>query len=229
MKIFAISDLHVSTFDKPMGIFGDHWINHFEKIKSDWLSKVTNEDIVILAGDICWAMNMEEAKSDYSLFMDLPGIKIICKGNHEYYWNSLSKMQNTFPDLYFIQNNAYKINGYIFCGTRGWDIPNKDSTPEDIKIYHREIERLKLSLNQAKKLQTNNEKIIFLTHFPPYAYPNANSEFTKLFEEFNVKAVVFGHLHGMSIKFPTYQIHNDIEYYLTSADQIDFKLVEINL
>ena len=104
-----------------------------------------------------------------------------------------------------------------------------DSTPEDIKIYNREIERLKLSLNQAKKLQTNNEKIIVLTHFPPYAYPNTNSEFTKLFEEFNVKAVVFGHLHGMSIKFPTYQIHNSIEYYLTSADQIDFKLVKINL
>ena len=162
MKIFAISDLHISTFNKPMEIFGDHWLNHFEKIKTDWINKVTDDDIVILAGDICWAMNMDEAKSDYSLFMDLPGTKIICKGNHEYYWNSLSKMQNAFPSLYFIQNNAYKIKEYIFCGTRGWDIPNKDSTSEDIKIYNREIGRLQLSLTQAKKLQTKNENIIIL-------------------------------------------------------------------
>lgn len=227
MKIFAISDLHISTFDKPMDIFGDNWSNHFEKIKTDWLEKVSQDDLVLIAGDVSWAKDLDEAKSDYALFLDLPGKKIICKGNHEYYWNSVSKIRNTFPTCYFIQNDAIKFDNFIICGTRGWEVPSKESKAEDIKIYERELKRLELSLNKAIELKTENEKIIVMTHFPPFNYPNTQSEFTLLIEEYGIDTVVYGHLHGNQIKIPKIVQSEKVTYYLTSCDQLDFTLLNI--
>ena len=228
MKIFAISDLHISTFDKPMYVFGDNWINHFEKIKKDWLAKVSDEDLVLIAGDVSWAKNLEEAKADYALFLDLPGKKIICKGNHEYYWNSVSKMRKTFPECYFIQNDAIKFGNVIICGTRGWDIPTKESKEEDIKIYERELKRLELSLNKAVELKENDEDIIVMTHYPPFNYPNTKSEFTQILEEYGINKVVYGHLHGNKIKTPKIVETEQITYYLTACDQLDFNLISID-
>lgn len=227
MKVFAISDLHISTFDKPMHVFGDNWLNHFEKIKTDWLSKVSEDDLILIAGDVSWAKDLDEAKQDYSLFIKLPGKKVICKGNHEYYWTSISKMRKEFPECYFIQNDAIKFGNVIICGTRGWDVPTKESKEEDIKIYERELKRLELSLNKAIELKESDEKIIVMTHFPPFNYPNTQSEFTAILELYGIDTVIYGHLHGTQIKTPKIVETEKVTYYLTACDQLDFNLINI--
>lgn len=232
MKIYAISDLHLSTAcDKPMDVFGGNWEGYTEKIIANWKKKVTNEDLVLIAGDISWAMKIDEVSSDLNWIDALPGKKIIIKGNHEYWWKSISAVREILPkSIVAIQNDAIKIGDYIFCGTRGWTVPeeNKTLAPEDEKIYKREVERLKLSLKSAKVLQQNNEQIICMIHFPPFDGNGNDSDFVKLFEEYGVSAVVFGHLHGYT-NCKLKQIKNGIVYYFTSCDHINNDPVEINL
>ena len=232
MKIYAISDLHLSnSCDKPMDIFGGNWEGYTEKIIENWTSKITNDDLVLIAGDISWAMRLEEVKSDLEWIDKLPGKKIIIKGNHEYWWKSISAVREALPEsLMAIQNDSIKIGEYIFCGTRGWTVPeeNKEILPEDEKLYKREIERLKLTLKSAKVLQTNQEKIICMMHFPPFDGNGNESEFTKLFVEFGVSVVVFGHLHGYT-NCKLKQTKNNIVYYFSSCDHINNEPVEIEI
>lgn len=232
MKIYAISDLHLSTAcDKPMDVFGGNWEGYTEKIIENWTKKVTGDDIVLIAGDISWAMKITEVSSDLDWIDKLPGKKIMIKGNHEYWWKSISAVREILPkSIMAIQNDAIKIDNYIFCGTRGWTVPeeNKPLEPEDEKIYKREAERLKLTLMAAKHLQMNDEKIICMIHFPPFDGFGNDSEFTKLFDEFGVNAVVFGHLHGYT-NCKLKQNRNGIEYYFTSCDHINNDPVEIIL
>lgn len=230
MKIFAISDLHLSQVcDKPMDIFGGNWENYQEKIIENWIRLVSDEDLVLIAGDISWAMKLEEAVPDLEWIDKLPGKKIIIKGNHEYWWKSISSVRQILPkSIMAIQNDSVKINKFIFCGTRGWVVPekNKELSDEDLKIYNREVERLKLSLMTAKTQQNEGDKIIVLMHFPPRNSDKEDSEFTKLFEEFDVDAVVFGHLHGYT-NCELISEKNGITYYFTSCDHINNKPVEI--
>ena len=232
MKIYAISDLHLSTnCDKPMDIFGGNWEGYTDKIIENWSKKITNEDLVLIAGDISWAMKIEDAKPDLKWIDNLPGRKIIIKGNHEYWWKSISAVREILPEsINAIQNDSVKIGNFIICGTRGWSVPeeNKEFSQEDEKIYKREIERLKLTLKSAKVLQTNNEKIICMMHFPPFDGNGNESEFTKLFEEFGVSVVVFGHIHGYT-NCKLKQIKKDIMYYFTSCDHIKNDPVEIEI
>jgi len=232
MKIFAISDLHLSSsVEKPMDIFGSGWDNHFEKISNDWKNKVSANDLVLLGGDLSWGINIEEAKSDYELINSLPGKKYVTKGNHDYYWQSLNKMNSAFPDFYFIQNNAYRTQGetcgVVIAGTRGWLIPATDSKEEDIKIYNHELLRLRMSLDSAKSKLIDGDKLILLTHFPPFDSEYHSSEFTNIIEEYNVDYVLYGHLHGKSARAEKLITKNNIQYILTSCDLIDNKLVEI--
>jgi len=230
MKIFSISDLHLDINNsKPMDIFGPVWKDYLDKIINDWKNKVSEEDVVILAGDYSWAMKLEEVAPDFEFLNILPGKKIIIRGNHDYWWSSLKKVRECLPENVFaLQNDAIKIGEYIFCGNRGWLIPEgKFNTEENRKIYAREIIRLELSLKSAKKLQTNNEKIIFITHYPPFNNKVEPSEYTNMLEEYRVYKVVFGHLHGyVNPKMIKNQI-NGIEYYLTSCDAVKNQLVEI--
>ena len=151
MKVYAISDLHLSnSCDKPMDIFGGNWENYTSKIIDNWSKSVKQDDIVLVAGDISWAMKLEEAVSDLNWIDALPGTKILIKGNHEYWWKSISSVRQILPQsIKAIQNDAIKIGKFIFCGTRGWNVPdenNKDFSDEDMKIFKREVERLKLTL-----------------------------------------------------------------------------------
>ena len=232
MKIFAISDLHLSnSCDKPMDIFGGNWEGYTDKIIQNWNNRVGAEDLVLIAGDISWAMKLEEAQADLDWIDKLPGRKIIIKGNHEYWWKSISAVRGILPQsIMAIQNDAIKIDDFIICGTRGWTVPeeNKEFTEEDEKIYKREVERLKLTLRSAKVLQSNNEKIICMMHFPPFDGNGNDSEFTKLFEEYKVNAVVFGHIHGYT-NCKLIQMRNDIKYYFTSCDHINNNPVEIEI
>lgn len=230
MKIFSISDLHLDIFNtKPMDIFGPVWQNYLDKIIADWNEKVSEDDVVILAGDYSWAMKLEDVEKDFEFLGKLKGKKIIIRGNHDYWWSSLSKVRAVLPEgVYALQNDAIKIGDYVFCGNRGWLIPEgKQNTEENQKIYAREVIRAELSLKAAKALQINGEKIVFITHYPPFNNKVEPSEYTRLIEENGVSIVVFGHLHGYVNPSMLYNEINGVKYYLTSCDAVKNKLVEI--
>lgn len=230
MKIYSISDLHLDINNtKPMDIFGPVWHDYLDKIIIDWRERVTDEDVVILAGDYSWAMKLEDVVPDFDFLRNLPGKKIIIRGNHDYWWSSVSRVREKLPpNTYALQNDAIKIGEYIFCGNRGWIIPEgKYDTAENRKIYARELIRLELSLQSAKKLQTADEKIVFITHYPPFNKNIEPSEYTRLIEQYGVSLVVFGHLHGYVNPKMYFNEINGVKYYLTSCDTLKNKLVEI--
>lgn len=231
MKVYAISDLHLSiSTPKPMDIFGGAWENYLEKIVEDWNKKVSDDDIVLIAGDISWAMKLEDAKLDLEWISKLKGKKILIRGNHDYWWKSVSSIRSILPEnMFILQNDSILLNNIIFCGTRGWTVPEYkgSQTEEDKKIYDREVLRLELSLKSAKEKQQNDEPIIALIHYPPFNSKLENNEFTKLFEEYGVTTVIYGHLHGKDAKTILRLIKNDVTYYLTSCDQLGNTLLEI--
>ncbi len=227
MKIFAISDLHLSGFKpKPMDIFGDNWIGHWDKIRDDWNEKVDEKDIVLIPGDLSWAMKLEEAKIDIDEICELKGTKILLKGNHDYWWTGLSKVKGILSNNTFIlQNNSIEIGDYVFAGTRGWTMPHDgEYDKQDEKIYLREIERLKLSLSSIKN---KDKPIIVMMHYPPINDRNMENEFIDLFKLYNVKHVIYGHLHAASAKFSFNGIYEGITFQNVSCDYLDFKLYQI--
>lgn len=230
MRIFAISDLHLAeTSNKPMNIFGSNWDNYVEKIISDWQARVSEDDIVLIAGDISWAMQLENALIDLKPFFALKGKKVFIRGNHDYWWKSVSRIRAELPeDCFVIQNDAIKFENVVICGSRGWTVEgSNDFTEEDRKLYLREAERLKLAIRAADKLRKDGDKLIAMIHFPPFNVKREDSLFTKLFEEHNVNKVVYGHLHGKECKVDLRLKKNDIDYFLTSCDQVRNTLVEI--
>ena len=232
MKIFAISDLHLClSGSKPMDVFGTTWENYLDEIKDDWNNKVSEDDIVLMAGDLSWAMKLDEAAKDLEYLSSLKGKKIIIRGNHDYWWKSISCLRKELPkSIYPLQNDAIKINNYIICGTRGWTVPekNKIQIPEDEKIYKREIIRLKLTLSEAKKLKTSSEdKIICMLHYPPFNSSLEQSEFTNVIKEYGVDKVVYGHIHGKSNRSINHINLFGIDYFLTSCDKINNKLIQL--
>ena len=230
MSLYAIGDLHFSTKNpKPMNIFGDNWDNHEEKIIENWRKVVKDDDTVLVLGDTSWAMNLQDAKADLDIVKALPGKKIFIKGNHDYWWASLSKVNAAYPDddMNFIQNGYFTYGDYAICGSRGWLCPNEVRFDEnDMKIYRREVLRLEMSIQAAKK--AGYENFIVITHYPPTNDQLEESEFTKLYEKYGVKKVIYGHLHGEeSFAMGLKGVRNEIEYILASSDYLDFKLVEV--
>lgn len=232
MKIWAISDLHISTRnDKPMDVFGGNWVGYLDKIFSDWQNKVGREDLVLIGGDISWAMTVDDAKNDVALFAPLNGKKIIIKGNHDYWWSGIGKVRDMLPKgVFALQNDAIKFENVVVCGSRCWSVPGSaDYSAHDEKIYLRETERLKLSLFQAKKLVGEGDKLVALIHYPPFNVRREDTLFTKIFEEYGVNAVIYGHLHGKNVRADKLVIKNGIKYYLTACDQVNNELTEIIL
>ncbi|MEN8905559.1 MAG: metallophosphoesterase [Clostridiales bacterium] len=232
MNIYSISDLHLSLCrKKPMDIFGDEWINHVEKIRKNWQLLVGNEDVVIIAGDISWAINLKEAERDLRFIENLNGIKILLRGNHDYWWPSSKKFidflsVNKFNSINFIKNNFIELEKYLICGTRGWEIPNDDSTESDHKIYKRELIRLENSINLAKK-QRDNKDIILMLHYPPFDKNNKDSGFIKIIEKYSIEKIIYGHIHGNNIEEFRKIKFDKFETFLTSADSIGFKPIKI--
>ncbi len=230
MKIYAISDLHISTnTNKPMDIFGGNWVGYLDKIRLDWQEKVSDDDLVLIGGDISWAMDIDEAKKDLESISDLKGKKIIIKGNHDYWWSGIGKVRDILPPNFFaLQNDSFRIGNVVICGSRCWSVPGSpDFKEQDRKIYLRETERLKLSLKSAEKTLIEGDKLIALVHYPPFNVKRENSAYTDIFEEYKVNAVVYGHLHGKTVRADKFLIKNGIKYYLTSCDQTENKLTEI--
>lgn len=226
MKIFAVSDLHLpGNMDKTMDMFGLRWQGHFEKIKEDWKKKVSDEDVVLIAGDISWAMHLEQALPDLNAIGELPGKKLLIRGNHDFWWSSVSRVREKLTENTFVlQNDAVKIGDYVFAGTRGWMDSN---TEEDKKIFAREQIRLELTLSAAQKLMDENSTLVMMLHYPPVINKTKFNQFCPVMEEYNVKYCVYGHLHGVNpIEAETVE-HNGIKYILSSCDMIDFSLREI--
>lgn len=232
MKIYAIGDLHLSTaVDKPMDIFGPGWENHFERIEADWRKKVGEDDLVLVPGDISWGMYPKEAKPDLDLVSRLPGKIIFTRGNHDYWWKSITCVRALLDENRFaLQNDAIRFDGVVICGTRGWAVPEiegKFKDAEDEKIFKREVIRLELALQDLSKKRKTGDKAIVMIHYPPFNAKMLPSEFTRLCEKYDVDYVVYGHLHGKNCRCKLRLVQNGIEYFLTSCDQVNCELVEI--
>lgn len=230
MKIFAISDLHLSTaVEKPMDIFGPGWEDHFQRITADWKKKVSDEDLVLIAGDISWGMYMQEAQPDLDLIGTLPGKKVILRGNHDYWWKSITVVRNALPsNMFAIQNDCIRFDDVLVCGTRGWTVPDFDfKTEEDEKLYKRELIRLELSLQAMQNMRKEGDFVICMTHYPPFNVKMSDCEVTDLMEKYNVDCVVYGHLHGKNCRVTLDFWKHGIRYLLTSCDQINCELIEI--
>lgn len=230
MKVYAIGDLHLGfTSDKPMDVFGERWQGHVSRLKEAWQKKVTDQDLVILCGDLSWAMRLEAAKVDLAFIHELPGHKVCIKGNHDFWWEKIGILNSLYEDLYFIQNKAYILGELAICGTRGWPI-QEDMTAEDRKVYEREKERLKLSLEDA--IKQGAKEIIVALHYPPTNEKDEPSLFTELLERYPVRHVVYGHLHDERAWMVSRKGEYGSQcYHLVAADYIDFNpkhILEIN-
>lgn len=234
MSIYVIADLHLSFgTNKPMHIFGDNWDNHHEKIRKNWIEVVKPEDTVILPGDFSWATYIEDAKLDFQYLNELPGNKILLKGNHDYWWTTLNKMreflkENNFSNIDFLYNNSYLIEDKIIAGSRGWILQDGE---ENRKMINRENERLKLSLKSGVENFGKEKEIIAFMHYPPIQSKNllGNSflEFYRTMKQYNVKNCYYGHLHGASHKDAIEGNVEGINFHLISADYLGFKLQKL--
>lgn len=232
MAIFVIGDLHLSFgTDKPMDIFGKNWEEHSQKIKSNWISKVKPQDTVILPGDFSWGMYLEETYKDFEFLNSLPGNKIMLKGNHDYWWTTVTSMkrylkENNFENIDFLYNNSFLIENKIITGTRGW-VTTGIKSDENYKILKREHDRLKLSIESGIKNYGEYKEVIVFMHYPPFYKEEVPEEidFIKLMKKYNVKKCFYGHLHSDSHKEAIEGMVEGIEFKLISSDYLDFDLI----
>ena len=216
MSLYVMADLHLSlSTDKPMDIFGERWADHHNKIKQNWC--LEPDDVIVIPGDISWAMDLPELEADLEFLSNLPGRKIIAKGNHDYWWTSMKKMTaftERFGNIYVLHNNSYEFGGISICGTRGWI--REPGKPEDVKVLQREKIRLEASLKTAK-----SRPVVFL-HYPPVFAELDCPDILEVLNGYGVKQCFYGHLHGKAIGGAVNGERNGIEYSLISADFLNF-------
>ena len=223
MALYAIGDLHLCLgAQKPMDIFGGAWVGYMEKLKSG-LSAIGPEDTTVLLGDLSWALSLEESQADFAWINEIPGKKIILKGNHDYWWTTATKFQkfcgeNGFEDQWILNNNHYEYGGYAICGTRGWFFEEERGDAHDAKVFRRELMRLEASLKSAGDLP----KIVFL-HYPPKYKGYECPEIIQLMRDYDVRRCFYGHLHGASHGLAMEGQWDGIEYRLVSADKLAFR------
>ncbi len=207
-----------------MDIFGEQWANHVDRLRTNWVEDVGENDLVIIAGDISWAMHLADALPDFNWLAELPGTKLLVRGNHDYWWSAIGKVRAALPSsLFALQNDHFPWEGWAICGTRGWICPGEDGfdSDHDQKIYQRELFRLKLSLEHSR--QAGAAPIICALHFPPFNRLNQPSEFTALLEHYGVKKCVFGHIHDSGRDYIFQGRQNGVEYHFVAADGLDFR------
>ena len=242
MSLYVIADLHLSTLDstnKSMEVFGRRWDGYMTRIKNNWERLVTDEDTVVVPGDVSWALSLEEAVSDLSFIDSLPGKKILGKGNHDFWWCTMKKHEQLFEKhgittISFLHNNAHETDEYIIAGTRGWyhdeEAKNAPDNADFDKLVRRESIRLRASLEKAaalKELSPEKEIIVFM-HFPPFWNGKASDGLIDILKEFGIKQLYFGHIHGNYTAPPSFE-YEGINMTMISADYIEFipKIVKI--
>ncbi len=223
MALYAIGDLHLCLgAEKPMDIFGGAWIDYMQKLKNG-VSVIKPEDTTVLLGDLSWALDLEQAGADFAWINEIPGRKIILKGNHDYWWSTASKFYkfceaNGFDDMLILHNNHYEYEDIAICGTRGWFFEEERSGEHDEKVFKRELMRLEESLRSAGE----KNKIVFL-HYPPRYKGYTCDEILMLLDKYEVRRCYYGHLHGASHGLAMEGLWDGIEYKLVSADRLDFR------
>lgn len=224
MAIYVLADLHLSFgVSKPMDIFPG-WENHAERIEKNWRRLVKDSDTVVVPGDISWGLTLDEAKPDFDFIENLPGQKIISKGNHDYWWTTRKKLNefltiNNYSTIKFMHNNAFEAENKIICGTRGWIFEN--GQPDDERIISREAGRLKMSLDYLKSADRSKERIVFL-HYPPIYMEQRAQHILDTLKEYDIKRCYYGHLHGKTIKYAFNGMYDGIKFKLISADALNF-------
>lgn len=234
MAIYVIADLHLSTVNasKSMEVFGNRWTDYQNKIKKNWERVVSESDTVIIPGDISWALSLNDALPDLKFLSSLPGKKIIMKGNHDFWWNSVAKMKKLFCDeniknIDILNNNAIEVEDLIITGSRGWFIDPSTQTKsvkaDFDKINNRELIRLRIGLEQAKEIKEKSpqKEIIVFSHFPVVWAEFKNQAMIDLLSEYGIKRCFFGHIHG-SYALPGLLKSDNIEFRLISADYLEF-------
>ena len=224
MSLYVLADLHLCLSDpsKTMSIFNG-WQNYQERIKKHWVENITESDTIVLPGDISWGMSLTEAAPDFSFINDLPGEKIIIKGNHDYWWTTKKKMDEFlesegFTTIKILHNNHYRYEKYGICGTRGW--VNMPGETQDEKVLKREVQRLETSIKSA--LAEELEPIVFL-HYPPIFATNFNYDILEILYRYNIKDCYYGHIHGRSAhELCVTNTYDDINFHLISGDYLQF-------
>ncbi len=222
-NVYAIGDLHLSLSvpNKAMDVFGAHWKDHAARIREAWQDTVGDGDLVLIPGDISWAMYLSDAIADLAYIGDLKGTKLLLRGNHDYWWQSVTKVRSALPDgMFALQNDVFRFGDLYVCGTRGWTVPQSSRFKEsaDRKLYERELIRLDLSLSALPK----NAFAIGMLHYPPFAESGEKSAFAERFEAAGVKTVVYGHLHGASHRYAFSGESGGVVYHAVSADYLNF-------
>jgi predicted phosphohydrolase len=227
LKIFAISDLHLSGHaPKPMDVFGAHWEDHWGRIQAAWSECVAGQDTVLLPGDISWAMTLEQALPDLTEIAALPGAKVLLRGNHDYWWSGIGSVRAALPPgMRAVQNDALAVGSAVVCGTRGWTSPGSPAweSAADEKIFRRELVRLKLTLDAANRIRKPAGMLIAMLHFPPFDERADPSGFSGLLEEYRVDIAVYGHLHGIPAGSAFEGMRGGVDYKMVSCDYIGFK------
>lgn len=229
MALYAIGDLHLCLgAQKPMDIFGGSWIGYMDKLKKS-LCQIQPEDTTVLLGDLSWALGLEQAEEDFAWINNIPGRKIILKGNHDYWWSTATKFyqfchERGFSNMFILNNNHFEYNGWAICGTRGWFFEEERSGKHDEKVFRRELMRLETSLLSAGDLP----KMVFL-HYPPKYKGYECAEILDLFKQYNVKNCFYGHLHGQSHGLAMEGLWDNVEYRLVSSDYLNFEPYRISL
>lgn len=252
MSIFAIADLHLSMapdIDKPMDIYGPRWYNHAGRLMENWREMVSDDDTVIVAGDISWGLKLQEAKYDLDWIESLPGRKVMYKGNHDLWWTGITKLNKMYDNITFVQNDCFAAEDFVVCGTMGWLTPdNDDFTESDEKIYRRELLRMEASLKAGVKYIhelrgkgtgkeediksdentisvqdfENYPEMIVVMHFPPVSKAASFSGFQQLFEDYGIKRVFYGHIHGEDgFRNTIMGEHHGVDYQLISLDYLN--------
>ena len=222
MALYAIGDLHLCLgAPKPMDIFGGAWVGYMDKLK-EGMSAITQEDTTVLLGDLSWALDLPSSAADFAWINEIPGKKIILKGNHDYWWSTVAKFQkfcsdNGFENLHLLNNNCFDYEQYAICGTRGWFFEEERSGQHDEKVFRRELMRLEASLKAAGE----KPKLVFL-HYPPRYKGYECREILELLEKYEVRRCFYGHLHGGSHKLAMEGQWDGVDFRLVAADYIGF-------
>jgi predicted phosphohydrolase len=221
--VYAIGDLHLSLSvpNKAMDVFGERWRDHTDRIREAWQDTVSENDLVLIPGDISWAMYLSDALADLGFIGALKGKKLLLRGNHDYWWQSVTQVRNALPEgMYALQNDVFRFGDLFVCGTRGWTVPQSSRFKEsaDRKLYERELIRLDLSLKGLPQ----NAPAIGMLHYPPFSENGEKSAFAERFEAAGVKSVVYGHLHGASHRYAFNGERDGVVYRCVSADFLNF-------
>lgn len=226
MALYTIADLHLACgVEKPMDVFGGRWQGYMEKIEKNWRARITQNDTVVIGGDVSWAINFEQLKADFAYLDRLPGKKIILKGNHDLWWDTAKKMnafvqENGFQNIVFLHNNCFFFGDIALCGTRGWFYEEDFKKGHDEKIFRRELGRLETSLKLGQA--GNPREIICFLHYPPIFASFRCEEIIALLHRCGVRRCVYGHLHSESLRWAVEGVQEGIEFILSSSDHINF-------